>query len=199
MSEALKFDAIVIGAGQAGPSLADRLARAGKRVAFAERHLFGGTCVNTGCTPTKTMVASAYAAYVARRALDYGVVLTSDVRIDMKRVIARRDEIVLKSRKGVEEWLRSNDRITVFLGTAAFESSHVVRLGETRLTAPLIFLNVGGRAAVPRMQGVNDPDPSNRVPFLTNTSLLAFDVVPKHLVVVGGSYVGLEFGGHSVP
>jgi pyruvate/2-oxoglutarate dehydrogenase complex dihydrolipoamide dehydrogenase (E3) component len=194
MSEALKFDAIVVGAGQAGPSLADRLARAGKRVAFVERHMFGGTCVNTGCTPTKSMVASAYAAHVARRAQDYGVVLTNEVSIDMKRVIARRDEIVQKSRKGVEEWLRSNDKITVFLGTAAFESSHVVRAGESRLTAPLIFLNVGGRAAVPQIQGVNDPDPSNRVPFLTNTSLLALDVVPKHLIVVGGSYVGLEFG-----
>jgi pyruvate/2-oxoglutarate dehydrogenase complex dihydrolipoamide dehydrogenase (E3) component len=127
------FDAIIIGAGQAGPSLAGRLTQAGRSVAFVERKLFGGTCVNTGCTPTKAMVASAYAAHVARRAADYGVVLTSPVSIDIKAVIARREAIVAKSRNGVEASLRDNPSCTVFTGTASFESSHTVRVGDDLL------------------------------------------------------------------
>jgi pyruvate/2-oxoglutarate dehydrogenase complex dihydrolipoamide dehydrogenase (E3) component len=182
------FDAIIIGAGQAGPSLAGRLTGAGMTVAFVERRLFGGTCVNTGCTPTKTLVASAYAAHLARRGADFGVVLDGAVKVDMARVKARVDAVVGKSRAGLEGWLKSMDRCTVIEGHAQFEGPDTIRVGEQRLTAPRIFINVGGRALVPDMPGVRE------VPYLTNTSILMLDTLPRHLVVVGGSYVGLEFG-----
>ena len=182
------FDAIIIGAGQAGPSLAGRLTGAGMTVAFVERRLFGGTCVNTGCTPTKTLVASAYAAHLARRGADFGVVLDGAVKVDMARVKARVDAVVGKSRAGVEGWLKSMDRCAVIEGHARFEGPDTIRVGEQRLTAPRIFINVGGRALVPDMPGVRE------VPYLTNTSILMLDTLPRHLVVVGGSYVGLEFG-----
>ena len=181
------FDAIVIGAGQAGPFLAARLVQAGMKVALIERKLFGGTCVNTGCMPTKTMVASAYAAHLARRAGDYGVLTSSSINIDMKRVQARAAAVTLNARTGLEGWMRSMDGCTVINGQARFESANTVRVGEQLLTAPRIFINVGGRANVPNMPGVRD------VPFLTNTTMLQVDFVPKHLVVVGGSYIGLEF------
>jgi len=181
------FDAIIIGAGQAGPPLAGRLTAAGMTVAFVERHLFGGTCVNTGCMPTKTLVASAYAAHLARRASDYGVVLGSPPQIDMPKVKARADAVSANSRTSIEKWLRSMNGCTVFKGHARFESANVVRVDEQPLTAKRIFVNAGGRALVPEMPGVHD------VPFLTNTSILALDRVPKHLIVIGGSYVGLEF------
>jgi pyruvate/2-oxoglutarate dehydrogenase complex dihydrolipoamide dehydrogenase (E3) component len=181
------FDAIIIGAGQAGPSLAGRLTGAGMTVAFVERKLFGGTCVNTGCMPTKTLVASAYAAHLARRAAEFGVVLEGAVRVDMKKVKARADAVVMASRTGVESWLRGMPGCTVFSGHARFEAPNQVRVGEEQLTAPRIFLDVGGRAAVPELPGVHD------VPFLTNTTMLALEQLPEHLVVVGGSYVGLEF------
>ena len=182
------FDAIVIGAGQAGPALADRLTKAGQTVAFVERKLFGGTCVNTGCTPTKAMVASAYAAHVARRAGEYGVSIDTEILVDMKAVNARREGIVAKSRTGVEKFLRDNEKISVFTGTARLESATTVRVGDEVLEAKQIFLNVGGRASVPELPGVHE------IPFLTNSSLLALDVLPRHLVVVGGSYIGIEFG-----
>jgi pyruvate/2-oxoglutarate dehydrogenase complex dihydrolipoamide dehydrogenase (E3) component len=182
------FDAIIIGAGQAGPPLAGRLTGAGMTVAFVERRLFGGTCVNTGCTPTKTLVASAYAAHLARRGADFGVVLDGAVKVDMARVKARADAVVGQSRAGVEGWLKSMDRCTVIEGHAQFEGPDTIRVGEQRLTAPRIFINVGGRALVPDMPGVRE------VPYLTNTSILMLDTLPRHLVVVGGSYVGLEFG-----
>jgi pyruvate/2-oxoglutarate dehydrogenase complex dihydrolipoamide dehydrogenase (E3) component len=183
-----RFDAIILGAGQAGPPLAGRLTAAGMTVALIERHLFGGTCVNTGCTPTKTMVASAYAAHLARRGADFGVV-TGPVSVDMARVRARAGDVVAKSRAGVEDWLRAMPGCTVIHGHARFEAPNVVRVGDgdDRLTAPRIFINVGGRAAVPKMPGVD------RVLHLNNSSLLALDRLPAHLVVVGGSYVGLEF------
>jgi pyruvate/2-oxoglutarate dehydrogenase complex dihydrolipoamide dehydrogenase (E3) component len=182
------FDAIIIGAGQAGPSLAARFTGAGQTVAYVERKLFGGTCVNTGCTPTKTMIASAYAAHVARRSADYGVSIDTSVEVDMKAVNARREGIVAKSRNGVEASLRNNPKVTVFRGTARFESATSVRVGEDALEGKQIFINVGGRAAIPNLPGMHD------VPFLTNSSLLALDTLPKHLVVVGGSYIGIEFG-----
>jgi pyruvate/2-oxoglutarate dehydrogenase complex dihydrolipoamide dehydrogenase (E3) component len=185
---ATQFDAIIIGAGQAGPALASRLTAAGQTVAFVERKLFGGTCVNTGCTPTKAMVASAYAAHVARRANDYGVSIDTEIQVDMKAVVARREGIVSKSRNGVEKSLRDNKLVTVFKGTASFESPTTVRVGDDLLEAKQIFLNVGGRATIPDMPGVHD------VPFLDNTSLLAMDTLPEHLVIVGGSYIGIEFG-----
>ncbi|WP_129642577.1 FAD-containing oxidoreductase [Peristeroidobacter agariperforans] len=181
------FDAIIIGAGQAGPFLAARLAQAGKKVAIVERKLFGGTCVNTGCMPTKTMVASAYAAHIARRAADYGVETSASVSVDMKRVQARAAKVTLDARSGLESWLKSMPGCTVIEGQARFEAANTVRVGEQALTAPNVFINVGGRANVPDMPGVNT------VAFLTNTTMLQVDFVPRHLVVVGGSYIGLEF------
>jgi len=181
-----KFDAIIVGAGQAGPSLAGRLAAAGQSVAMVERKLFGGTCVNTGCMPTKALVASAYAAHLARRGADFGVMI-DDVRIDMPRVAARAHKVTLDARSSQEKWLRGMAGCTVFDGHARFDSPDTIRVGDELLTAPRIFLNVGGRAAVPEMPGIHD------VPYLTNTSILQLDRVPKHLVVIGGSYIGLEF------
>ncbi len=181
------FDAIVIGAGQAGPSLAGRLTTAGMKVALVERKLFGGTCVNTGCMPTKTLVASAYAAHLARRSAEYGVTIESPIKIDMKRVKARADTVSRNARTNVEKWLRGMGDLTVITGHARFEGPDVVRVGESLLKAPRIFINVGGRASVPDMPGVGTVD------YLTNTSILELDAVPRHLVVVGGSYIGLEF------
>jgi pyruvate/2-oxoglutarate dehydrogenase complex dihydrolipoamide dehydrogenase (E3) component len=181
------FDAIIIGAGQAGPSLAGRLTQAGWTVAMVERKLFGGTCVNVGCTPTKAMVASAHAAHIARRGSDFGVVRKEPVVVDMKQVLARKNAIVMKSRTGVENWLRGMERCTVFTGAARFESPNEIRVGDQVLHAKNIFLNVGARPAVPDMPGVRE------VPFLTSTTILDLDEPPKHLIVVGGSYVGLEF------
>ena len=180
------FDAIIVGAGQAGPPLAGRLTAAGMKVALIERHLIGGTCVNTGCKPTKTLVASAYAAHLARRASDYGVRI-DQVGIDMPAVAARAGKVILDSRASNEQWLAGMDGLTVVRGHARFESAHVIRVGEARLNAPRIFLNVGGRASVPDMPGLPDVD------YLTNTGIIALDRVPEHLVIVGGSYIGLEF------
>ncbi len=182
------FDASIIGTGQAGPYLASRLTAAGMTVAVIERKLFGGTCVNTGCIPTKTMVASAYAAHLARRAGDFGVVVGGGVSVDMKRVKARKDAISGQSRTGVEKWLRGMERCTVYQGHARFESPHEVSVGEQRLAAERIFLNVGCRATVPPLPGLD------QIRYLTNTSLLDLDVLPQHLIIVGGSYIGLEFG-----
>ncbi len=182
-----RFDAIIIGAGQAGPSLAGRLTGAGMTVAVIERHLFGGTCVNTGCTPTKTLVASAEVAHKARRAREFGVNVEGPVAVDLRAVKARKDAIIGASRTRLEKWLREMDRCTVIQGHARFESPDRVRVGADRLTAGRIFVNVGGRASVPDMPGVGT------VPFLTNTSLLELDSLPRHLIVVGGSYIGLEF------
>jgi pyruvate/2-oxoglutarate dehydrogenase complex dihydrolipoamide dehydrogenase (E3) component len=181
------FDAIIIGTGQAGPSLAARFSTAGKTVAIIERNKFGGTCVNTGCIPTKTMVASAYAAHVARRGAEYGFSVSGDVRVDMKRVKARKDEISARSNKGVEEWLRGLNNCTVIQGHARFQSPRTIAVSEDVLEADKIYINVGGRASVPEMPGIHE------VPFLTNSSMMDVDFLPEHLIVVGGSYVGLEF------
>jgi pyruvate/2-oxoglutarate dehydrogenase complex dihydrolipoamide dehydrogenase (E3) component len=181
-----RFDAIVIGTGQAGPALAARLAGAGKRVAVVERKLFGGTCVNTGCIPTKTMVASAAAAQAVRRAGEYGVSAALH-SVDMKAVKARKDMISDDSREGVEKWMRELANGRVYTGHARFESPREVRVGDEILTAPWIFVNVGGRAATRGIEGVDS------VPFFNNSSMMGVDFVPEHLVVVGGSYVGLEF------
>lgn len=181
------FDAIIIGTGQAGPSLAARFAAAGMTVAIIERHKFGGTCVNTGCIPTKTLVASAYAAHVARRGAEYGFAANGEVRVDMKRVKARKDEVSGRSSRGVEEWLRGLANCTVIQGHARFQSSRTVLVDDEVLQADKIFINVGGRASVPAIHGIDD------VPFLTNSSMMDVDFLPEHLVIVGGSYVGLEF------
>jgi pyruvate/2-oxoglutarate dehydrogenase complex dihydrolipoamide dehydrogenase (E3) component len=182
-----RFDAIVIGTGQAGPPLAGRLAAAGMSVAIIERKLFGGTCVNTGCTPTKTLVASAYAAHIARRGTEYGFAFDGPLRVDMARVQARAAAVSLKSRDSVEAWLRGMEHCTVFTGHARFVGPDAVSVGAATLTAPRIFIDVGGRASVPHMPAIGD------VPFLSNSTLLERTQVPKHLVVVGGGYVGLEF------
>lgn len=181
------FDAIVIGAGQAGPSLAGRLTAAGMQVALVERKLVGGTCVNTGCIPTKTLVASAYAAHLARRSAEYGITIEGPVKIDMRRVKARAETVATNARQNVEKWLRGMDGLTVIEGHARFEGPDAVRVGGSLLKAPRIFINVGGRASVPDMPGIGTVD------YLTNTSILKLEKVPRHLVVVGGSYIGLEF------
>jgi pyruvate/2-oxoglutarate dehydrogenase complex dihydrolipoamide dehydrogenase (E3) component len=180
------FDAIIIGTGQAGPSLAARFADTGKTVAIIERHKFGGTCVNTGCIPTKTLVASAYAIHVARRGAEYGFA-TGDVRVDIKRVKARKDAVSGRSNKGVEDWLRGTKNCTVIQGHARFQSTNTIVVNDEVLQADKIFINVGGRASVPDMPGVHE------APFLTNSSMMDIDFLPEHLIVVGGSYVGLEF------
>jgi pyruvate/2-oxoglutarate dehydrogenase complex dihydrolipoamide dehydrogenase (E3) component len=181
-----RFDAIIVGAGQAGPSLAGRLTSAGQRVAIIERKLIGGTCVNNGCIPTKTLVASAHAAQLARRGAEYGVG-TGAVSVDMAKVKARKDDIMLKDREGVEDWLDGMDGCTVFRGHARFEDPHTISVNGDLLRADRIFLNVGGRAVVPDIPGLSD------VEFLTNVSILELDTLPTHLVIVGGSYIALEF------
>jgi pyruvate/2-oxoglutarate dehydrogenase complex dihydrolipoamide dehydrogenase (E3) component len=182
-----QFDAIVIGTGQAGPTLTSRLAGAALRVAVVERGRFGGTCVNTGCIPTKAMVASAYAAHLARRGAEYGV-HTGAVSVDMKAVHARKARISAASREGLEGWLKGMANVSVFEGHGRLEGPNTVRVGEDLLEAPRIFLNVGGRAFVPPIAGLES------VPFLTNASMMDVDYLPEHLLILGGSYIGLEFG-----
>jgi pyruvate/2-oxoglutarate dehydrogenase complex dihydrolipoamide dehydrogenase (E3) component len=181
------FDALIIGTGQAGPALAARLSGAGWKVAVVEKDKFGGTCVNNGCTPTKAMVASAYAAHVAGRAADYGVILDAMPRIDMKRVKARKDEIVRKSSDGVEQWMEGLKGAKVYRGHARFVGRAEIEVGSQILCADRIFLDVGGRPLIPRMPGLDT------VPYLTSATMMDLDFVPPHLVVIGGSYVGLEF------
>jgi pyruvate/2-oxoglutarate dehydrogenase complex dihydrolipoamide dehydrogenase (E3) component len=184
---AIKFDTIVIGTGQAGPPLAARLSAAGMKVAVIERKHFGGTCVNTGCIPTKTLVASAYAAHLARRAGEFGVETGGSISVDMKRVKARKDEISGKSNKGVESWLRGLKNAIVYHGHGRFESARTVRVNDDLLEADKIFINVGGRALVPPMPGLD------QVRYLTNSSMMDVDFLPEHLIIIGGSYIGLEF------
>ena len=185
---AIGYDAIVIGTGQAGPPLTARLSKAGMRVAIIERKSFGGTCVNTGCIPTKTLVASAYAAHLARRATEYGVTIGGQIQVDMKRVKARKDEIAGRSMHGVENWMRGLSDVTVYQGHARFESQRTVRVNGELLEADRIFINVGGRASVPKIPGLD------QVRYLTNSSMMDVDYLPEHLIIVGGSYIGLEFG-----
>jgi pyruvate/2-oxoglutarate dehydrogenase complex dihydrolipoamide dehydrogenase (E3) component len=181
------YDAIVIGTGQAGPALARRLAGSGMKVAIVERGRFGGTCVNTGCTPTKTLVASAYAAHTARRGADYGF-SAGEIKVDMKRVKARKDYVVGLSNHGVERSLKNLENCRVYEGHARFVSPREVQVGAEILHAGRIFINVGGRAAVPEIPGLDQID------YLTNSSMMNVDFLPRHLLVLGGSYVGLEFG-----
>lgn len=183
----VKHDAIIIGTGQAGPSLAGRLAGAGMDVAIIERKYFGGTCVNTGCIPTKTLVASAYAAHLARRAADYGVTIGGAIGVDMKAVKARKDAVSGKSKAGVESYLKSLRGCTVYEDHARFRSPREVAVGDKLLSADKVFINVGGRALVPKIEGLD------RVHYLTNSSMMDVDFLPRHLIIIGGSYVGLEF------
>lgn len=181
------FDAIIIGAGQSGPSLAERFAKEGLRVAVIERKDFGGTCVNTGCIPTKTLVASAYVAHMARRAAEYGVEVGGPIEVDMKRVKARKDAIVAKSRDGVTNWMERLANAKVYRGHARFTGPKTVSVNGEILAAERIVINTGGRALVPDMPGLD------RVGYLTNSSMMDVDFLPEHLLVVGGSYIGLEF------
>ena len=184
----VRFDAIIIGTGQAGPALAARLSDSGMKVAVIERKLFGGTCVNTGCVPTKTLVASAYAAHLARRAAEYGVAIAGAVNVDMKRVKARKDEISGHFNKGVENWMQGLAHSTIYRGHARFESPRTVRVNGELLEADKIFINAGGRALVPQMPGLD------QVPYFTNSTMMRVDFLPEHLIIIGGSYIGLEFG-----
>ena len=182
-----RFDAIVIGTGQAGPSLAVRLAGSGRKTAILERKRIGGTCVNVGCIPTKTLIASARAAHVARHGADYGVVIDGGVAVDMARVKARKDEIVRQSNQGVTNWLRKTSNVTLIEGHGRFEGPHTVAVNGRVLEAPEIFINTGGRPTVPELKGLDN------VRYLTSTGMMDVDFLPEHLIVVGGSYIGLEF------
>jgi len=185
---AKSYDAIIIGTGQAGPTFAWRLSSSGMNVAIAERKRFGGTCVNTGCIPTKTLVASARAAYMAGRSAEFGVVIDGEVSVDMKRVKARKDAVVKRSNEGVEQWLKGMENCDVYEGHARFEGSRTVRVGDELLEAEKVFINVGARAFIPPIPGIED------VEYLTNSGMMEVDFVPEHLIVVGGGYIGLEFG-----
>ena len=181
------YDAIIIGTGQSGPALARRLVAAGRKVAIIERKRFGGTCVNTGCTPTKTLVASAYAAHVARRAADYGVKIEGSINVDMKVVKARKDAVVATFRDGLEQSLETLQGCTVYKGHGRFVAEKRVAVNGSELAADQIFINVGARAAIPPIPGLD------HVPYLTNSSMLDIDLLPPHLLILGGSYIGLEF------
>ena len=184
---ATTYDAIVIGTGQAGPSLAVRLANSGMKTAVIERKLFGGTCVNNGCIPTKTLIASARAAHVARHATEYGVNIGGSITIDMRKVKERKDAVVQRSNEGVEQWLKGTENLTVYEGHARFDNARQVRVGAESLEAGKFFINVGGRASTPPLPGLE------QVKYLNNSSMMDVDFLPEHLIVVGGSYVGLEF------
>jgi pyruvate/2-oxoglutarate dehydrogenase complex dihydrolipoamide dehydrogenase (E3) component len=181
------FDAIVIGSGQAGHFLAVRLAKSGQKVAFVEQSHFGGTCVNDGCMPTKTMVASARVAHLARRAADFGVQINGPVTVDMHSVLRRKNSVVAGAKTGLATWLAGTENLTLIWGTASFMAPHVVEVGGRQLEAPRIFINTGGRPVIPDWPGLTD------VPYLTNTTLMELDTLPQHLIVAGGSYIGLEF------
>lgn len=181
------FDAIVIGAGQAGPPLAERLGKAGLRTALIERHLMGGTCVNTGCIPTKTLVGSARIAHFARDAARFGVDTGGAVTVDMARVKARKDEVAGASNRGVTQWVEHMRNVTLIRGHATFLGPKTLRAGERELSAERIFINVGARARVPSLPGIDDVD------VLTNSRMMHVDFLPEHLIIVGGSYIGLEF------
>jgi pyruvate/2-oxoglutarate dehydrogenase complex dihydrolipoamide dehydrogenase (E3) component len=181
------FDALIIGAGQAGPSLAGRLTAAGWQVALVERQDFGGTCVNTGCTPTKALIASAKSAHTRRQADHYGLPPAADFTVNLAQVQARKDAIVAASRDGLERWLTHLPGCTVFRGTARFLSPTTMQVGDDVLEAKHIFLNVGGRPASPPLPGIEE------VPYLTSSSILALNELPEHLLIVGAGAVGLEF------
>ena len=182
-----KFDAVIIGTGQAGPSMAARMTREGMKTAIIERKLFGGTCVNVGCIPTKTLVASARAAHMARRGGDFGVTIDGSIGVDMKAVKARKDGVVRQSNQGVTNWLKNMENLTVYEGHGRLEGANSVSVNGETLDTDRIIINVGGRAFVPDMPGIGDVD------VLTNSSMMDVDFLPEHLVIIGGSYIGLEF------
>ncbi len=184
---AKRYDAIIIGAGQSGPPLAGRMNQEGLKVAIIERKLMGGTCVNVGCIPTKTLVGSARTAYYARQALDFGVVIEGNVRVDMKKVKARMDQISGESNRGVTAWVEGMENVDLYRGHARFIDAGTVEVNGELLKADKIFIDAGARARVPDMPGLAD------VPFLTNSGMMEVDFLPEHLIIIGGSYIGLEF------
>jgi len=183
----ISFDAIVIGAGQAGPSLAAALAKQGMKTAIVERHLFGGTCVNTGCIPSKTLIANARVAHMINRSNDYGINIQGPIAIDMSQVKKRKDAIVQRSTQGVEQWLRNTNGITVFNDHGHFVDHQQIAVGDEILTGSKIFINVGARALVPPFPGLD------KINYYTNSSIMDVDFLPEHLLIIGGSYIGLEF------
>lgn len=182
-----QYDAIIIGTGQSGPSLAGRLNQEGLKTAIIERHLVGGTCVNVGCIPTKTLVGSARIAYLTQQAAEFGVSIVGDVSVDMQRVKARKDEIAGASNQGVTNWLEGMEHVDLIRGHARFVDAHAVEVNGETLEAEKIFINVGARARVPDWPGIDD------VPYFTNSSIMDVDFLPEHLLIIGGSYIGLEF------
>lgn len=181
-----KFNAIVIGAGQAGPPLAEKLTQDGQPTAIIERNLFGGTCVNVGCIPTKTLVGSARVAQLARRAAEFGVD-TGTIDVDMRRVKARMDQVRGESNRGVTTWLEGMENLEIIRGHARFVGPNRIDVDGTTLEADKVFINVGARARVPDIPGLNE------VPYFTNSTILEVDFLPDHLIIIGGSYIGIEF------
>lgn len=182
------YDAIIIGTGQAGPSLAARLSADGKKVAIIERDLVGGSCVNVGCTPTKALVASARVAHMARRAEEFGVHVGGPVTVDMPQVKRRMKEIANHSKDGLTAWMEGLDNVDLIRGDATFLSAKSIDVNGQTLEAAQVFINVGARPFVPDIPGLKDVD------YLTSTSIMELDYLPEHLIVIGGSYIGLEFG-----
>jgi len=180
------YDAIIIGAGQAGGPLSTALARGGKRTALIEREHVGGACINAGCTPTKTMVASARVAYLARRASDYGVG-TGPVSVDLARVRERKRAIVQSFRSGSQRRIEKTPGVDLIFGDATFTGPRQIAVGDRELRADWVFINTGGRPSAPGIEGLD------RVPTLDSTSIMELERVPGHLVVLGGGYIGLEF------
>src|SRR4051812_37708864 len=181
-----RYDAIVIGVGQAAPALAARLDKEGLKTAVIERKLLGGTCVNTGCIPTKTLIASAKAAYTARRGADYGFARGA-ARIEMPAVKRRKDRVVRQSVDGLKKWLGGMKHVSLIYGQAKFVAAHRVVVDGRELEAERIFINVGARASIPDLPGLKG------VPFFTNSTIMKVNALPPHLVIIGGSYIGLEF------
>jgi pyruvate/2-oxoglutarate dehydrogenase complex dihydrolipoamide dehydrogenase (E3) component len=182
-----QFDAIVIGTGQSGPPLAGRLSREGLKTAIIERKLIGGTCVNVGCIPTKTLVGSAKVAYTARQAQDFGVVVDGSITVDMAQVKKRKDSIAGASNKGVTTWLEGMEGVTLIHGHARFVGPNQVQVNGETLEADKIFIDVGARASIPNIAGLDEVD------YLTNSSMMEVEFLPEHLIIIGGSYIGLEF------
>lgn len=182
-----KYDAVIIGTGQAGPALAVRLANTGMKVAIIERKKFGGTCVNTGCIPTKTLVASAYATHLIKNSSNYGVIIDGTIKVDMKKVKARKDAIVQESTQNVQKWLEGTKNCEIYKGHAKFEGPRSFSVNDETLEADKIFIDVGARAFIPSIPGLESID------YLDNTSMMELDELPEHLIIIGGSYIGLEF------
>ena len=181
-----KFDAIIIGSGQAGTPLVFKMASEGKKVAFVEKEYFGGTCLNVGCTPTKAYVASARRMWDAQHGEELGVIIPKGSKVQLSKVKARKDALIKKSVEGIAAGVQKNENITFFKGSASFSGHKTVKINTHEIQADQIYINVGGRAFI--------PDDFKSVQYLTNKTILDLEEIPEHLIIVGGSYIGLEFG-----